>query len=109
MTDTNHFKALILQRLADLGHRIEEIDAELGHEMSKDLGEQAIDIEDDEVLENLGHAAKKETGLLMAALRRIEDGTYGICQTCGEDILKERLEAVPYAPLCRNCAGGVST
>lgn len=32
---------------------------------------------------------------LEAALRRIEDGTYGICQSCGQPIEPERLEAVP--------------
>ena len=34
------------------------------------------------------------------ALRRIEDGTYGICVACGRPIDRERLEAVPYATLC---------
>jgi DnaK suppressor protein len=35
-----------------------------------------------------------------AALRRIEDGTYGTCVVCGKPIGEERLEAVPYATLC---------
>lgn len=35
-----------------------------------------------------------------AALGRIEDGTYGLCTTCGRRIDEERLEAVPYAALC---------
>jgi RNA polymerase-binding protein DksA len=35
-----------------------------------------------------------------AALERIEDGTYGLCGTCGSPIGEERLEAVPYATLC---------
>lgn len=34
------------------------------------------------------------------ALRRIEEGTYGICVACGRPIDPERLEAVPYATLC---------
>lgn len=37
------------------------------------------------------------------ALRRIKDGTYGACQTCGKDISKARLEAVPHARLCIDC------
>ena len=32
-----------------------------------------------------------------AALKRIEDGTYGICTNCGKPIPEERLEAVPWA------------
>jgi RNA polymerase-binding protein DksA len=35
-----------------------------------------------------------------AALGRIDDGTYGLCTTCGKPISAERLEAVPYATLC---------
>ena len=34
------------------------------------------------------------------ALARIEDGSYGTCTVCGEEIPRERLEAVPYATLC---------
>lgn len=106
MLDTKPFEALILKRLAALGHRIEEIDAELGHEMSRNLEEQAVDIEDDEVLEGLGLAAQQEVALLNAALKRIGNGTYGICQTCGEQIAEERLRAVPFTPVCRQCARG---
>ncbi len=34
------------------------------------------------------------------ALARIDDGTYGRCAVCGEEIPAERLDAVPYATLC---------
>ena len=108
MTDTGNFKTLILRRLAELGQRIDEIDAELGHELNKDLEDQAVDLEDDEVLERLGFAAQQEVTLLNTALRRIEDGTYGICQTCGADISPERQNAVLYTPLCRTCAVAAS-
>jgi len=37
------------------------------------------------------------------ALGRIYDGTFGKCEFCGQDIEKERLEAVPYARLCIDC------
>jgi len=35
-----------------------------------------------------------------AALERIDDGTYGLCSSCGRPIDDARLEAVPYATLC---------
>jgi DnaK suppressor protein len=38
------------------------------------------------------------------ALVRIEDGTYGICDVCGEAIPVARLEALPYTKLCVTCA-----
>ena len=37
---------------------------------------------------------------ILAALKRIEDGTYGICEVSGEPIEKERLEANPAATTC---------
>jgi DnaK suppressor protein len=39
-----------------------------------------------------------------AALERIEDGTYGVCEECGVRIPRKRLEAVAYAAMCVRCA-----
>jgi RNA polymerase-binding transcription factor DksA len=104
MPDLNHFKKFIIERLAELDVRLHEVDHELGEPRSAALNEQAIDIEDDEVLEGLGAAAQKEVSLLRLALKRIEEGSYGICAKCEEPISDARLEAVPYAPLCKRCA-----
>ena len=38
-----------------------------------------------------------------AALARIDAGTYGMCERCGEPIEHERLEALPYATKCIEC------
>jgi DnaK suppressor protein len=40
---------------------------------------------------------------LLAALERVEKGTYGLCVQCGREIAPERLEAVPAASLCIKC------
>ncbi len=37
------------------------------------------------------------------AINRIENGTYGICEECGEDISKQRLKARPVTTLCIEC------
>jgi DnaK suppressor protein len=37
------------------------------------------------------------------ALSRLDDGTWGICLRCGEDINPKRLNAVPWAPYCISC------
>lgn len=104
MPDLTYFKKLITDRLAELDVRIHEVDHELGEPKSADLNDQAIDLEDDEVLESLGSAAQKEILLLKLALTRIKDGSYGICAKCEEPISDARLKAVPYAPLCKQCA-----
>jgi DnaK suppressor protein len=38
-----------------------------------------------------------------AALARFEEGTYGVCERCGEQIDPARLKALPYAALCMDC------
>jgi RNA polymerase-binding transcription factor len=38
-----------------------------------------------------------------AALARIDNGTYGVCEVCGQHISAERLEALPYATKCIEC------
>jgi len=37
------------------------------------------------------------------ALRRVDDGTFGQCLICQEEMQQKRLEAVPWAPHCREC------
>jgi RNA polymerase-binding protein DksA len=44
-------------------------------------------------------------GVIEVALRRIEAGTFGLCQTCGQAIAPERLEALPWAQDCVACHG----
>ena len=39
-----------------------------------------------------------------AALKRIEDGEFGFCNNCGENIPLKRLEVSPSTPLCVDCA-----
>lgn len=43
-------------------------------------------------------------GDVREAINRIEEGSYGICRECGEEIAEARLEAIPYTPHCIQCA-----
>jgi len=44
-----------------------------------------------------------------AALKRIEDGEYGYCQSCDEEIPAKRLAIDPTAAICIDCASSLST
>ncbi len=37
------------------------------------------------------------------ALKRLDEGNYGICEECGDEISMERLKVIPFALLCRDC------
>jgi RNA polymerase-binding transcription factor len=57
----------------------------------------------------LSMQAQTEVEEIDHALARIEAGTYGICERCGENIPKARLKAIPHARLCIACkSGGLS-
>ena len=105
MIDTNKFRRILEVRRDELEARLGTLERELDAPVTSDLEDQAIELEDDEVQESLGAAGLRELDLVRAALQRVDDGSYGICLKCGNEISEARLEAVPHAPLCRDCAG----
>lgn len=48
--------------------------------------------------------SRNQLTLVEAALAHLDDGTYGTCRSCGQLIAPERLEAIPWAPTCIDCA-----
>jgi DnaK suppressor protein len=75
-------------------------------EESGEGGTTTVDRERDLALSAQALAAVEE---IDAALEKIENGRYGICERCGQLIPKARLEALPYARLCIACkSGGLS-
>jgi RNA polymerase-binding protein DksA len=52
----------------------------------------------------LRERSRAELDRVDAALRRLDDGTYGTCVSCGNPIAPERLEAIPWSPTCIDCA-----
>jgi DnaK suppressor protein len=51
------------------------------------------------LIENLEHVRVQ----VADALKRLDEGTYGTCATCGQPIPRERLEALPFAGQCVSC------
>jgi DnaK suppressor protein len=56
-------------------------------------------------LSQLGEVERREVAQIDAALQRLEAGRYGTCRDCGEEIDPGRLEALPFALDCADCAG----
>lgn len=104
MIDATNYEKRLRARLEELNARLTGIEHDLDEPASPDFEEQATEREGDEVLEDLGNAGLKEIRMIEAALGRVAKGTYGVCTRCGDEISAERLDAVPYAPLCRTCA-----
>jgi RNA polymerase-binding transcription factor len=107
-------RAHLRQRLLDERQRvldaIENIHSEnpgsLGEETEEPtfqdnhLGDVATATFDREMASTLEENSTHVLGEIDAALARIEEGTYGVCERCGEPIGEERLDALPWAKLC---------
>lgn len=91
-------------QLRALGAKVEEIEDDLRTPRSASWEDRATEIEGDEVLDALEESALAEIRDIRTALQRIDEGTYEICSSCGKKINDKRLEALPYATECIQCA-----
>ena len=72
--------------------------------MPNDMAELGTANADQEMTLSLLGNEKDALGQIEEALERIEDGSFGRCEECGKKIPLPRLEAIPYAALCVQCA-----
>jgi RNA polymerase-binding transcription factor DksA len=89
---------------SELSRRLDAIDADLSVALEADSEERATQVENDEVLWGMQAEGAQQIAAVDAALERLENGTYGRCAKCHENIGKDRLAAVPYTPFCIMCA-----
>jgi DnaK suppressor protein len=111
--DTDRFREMLLEERARARGAIENLhnenpgslEDESGEESSFDnhMGDIATVTFDREMDYTLEDSEEAKLAAIEAALERIEQGTYGLCQNCGRQIAEERLEALPYAHLCIDC------
>ena len=81
-----------------IGEETEELSYPDNH-----LGDIATATFDREMASTLEENSTHVLVEIEAALVRIGDGTFGVCQRCGDPIGDERLEALPWATLCIDC------
>jgi DnaK suppressor protein len=103
-TDYDQLIESLKHRLGELRNRADLLEDELRQPLEADFGDQAIDLADDEVLAGTDVIARREIAQVEATLTRIENGSYGRCLSCGDQIADGRLAALPTASRCINCA-----
>src|SRR3974377_217949 len=101
-TELNKYKNTLLAKQAELEQFIRNREG-IAIEKSPDA------------LDEVQHAAERELAIrnldresnllrnVRGALRRIEEGTFGVCLACEEEISQKRLNALPWAPFCIQC------
>jgi DnaK suppressor protein len=107
--DTEHFRALLERERSRLEHARSAVhhDGSLLEEtgdLAIGSGDHIADSASETYLRELDGGLEENADHILteihAALERIEEGTYGLCVTCGKPIATERLEAVPWAARC---------
>jgi DnaK suppressor protein len=111
--DTDRFRAALLEERNRISAALDNLHEETagtlyddaGEETAYDnhLGDTATETYDRELDYTLEENSEHLLAEIDAALKRIDEGTYGICTNCGEQIPAERLEARPWATLCIDC------
>ena len=111
--ELEYFKEIILTRRNEILHELGAIRESSKNDNKETSGtdstysiHMADHGTDEEQREKAYYHATRENKYLLYlddALNRIEDGSYGVCISCGQNIPKERLEAVPHTQLCVPC------
>lgn len=101
-TELNNYKKILEAKQDELERIVRNRDAITIEKSADALDEVQHAAERELAIRNLD----RESNLLRnvrSALRRIDEGTFGICVHCEEDISPKRLAAVPWAPFCIQC------
>jgi RNA polymerase-binding transcription factor DksA len=91
-----------------LAGRVARIATDMRHPdapLEADADDQAIQLENDPVLDALDEQGRRQLAEIDAALHRLDAGSYGVCARCEEAIPRERMVALPTATTCARCAG----
>jgi DnaK suppressor protein len=102
--DVEHFRTLLNQRIAELrleaGKAVETMDEDGNF---PDPTDRASMESNRNSMLRMRDRERKLIFKIQEALQRLEDGEYGICEECGEDIAIDRLNARPVTTLCIDC------
>lgn len=110
-TELLHFRELLIAKLKEIMGDVDHIESEALKksrlDASGDLSSMPIHMADigsdnyeQEFSLELMNGERKIVRDIFAALKRIEEGTYGICEGTGDPIPKARLEGIPWTPYC---------
>ena len=107
------FRQLLITERVKLADEIKSIAQEASkspREASGDLSaytlhmaDMAADTYDRELSMNIVSSEQEILYQIDDALKRLDDGSFGVCQQCNQPILMSRLKAVPYASMCITC------
>ena len=106
MNKLNHYRNALIARQGDLSRSLVKREAIEVRASADTFDQIQLAAERDFAVTNLDRAARSLREV-HKALRRMDDGSYGVCLRCEESIPPRRLEAVPWAAFCVACQEAV--
>ena len=105
MDEHDHKDALLKKRTEILGTGgIKPLQASMENNTRQgDMADQASGNNEVHIQLKLKQTDAKILQAIEGALRRIEEGSYGVCKECGEPIAEARLNAIPWTRSCKAC------
>lgn len=105
----DELKQMLQERLREVGAEVQDKIRSVrteGAERPRDVVDQSesseVDIQSEIALALIQMKAETLNNI-NTGLRRLEEGRYGLCFDCGEEISKARLRALPFAARCKDC------
>ncbi len=108
MRDLNTLRDKLVRKHEEIQGRIVRVQEGEQRETADHQTDNAHEWENAEIRDGLQAEAQDELQEIDCALQRLDQGSYGICSECGQPIADARLEALPYAVLCFDCAEAAS-
>lgn len=102
--DLEKIKKELNARKAELEKELQDLaSAKLSDTQSQDDGDQVVTVTMESLRNSLQDTEYQEYNRIIAALAALDNGTYGICQECSEQISAKRLKYYPNASRCLEC------
>jgi DnaK suppressor protein len=104
MTQMSSERERLEQELEETLAKIGQLNKKLEDKADYGIGKGGSTIYEWEFNLAMRQSLEAKAKSVRAALRKMQDGNYGICEVCGQEIDAERLAVLPHATLCIKCA-----
>ncbi|NNE56820.1 MAG: TraR/DksA family transcriptional regulator [Hellea sp.] len=103
-SEQNKYKQILTARRDELMQRLEKIEVKFTKSGDAPLDSDSPPVRNLATLQEKDELAESEIKAINAALERVQQGHFGSCVMCGDDIDQPRLDAVPHTPFCSDHA-----
>lgn len=102
-TQQNRYRKALLSKREELKQQLARRQDGLILTPANDPADRVRNIADRDLNVRYADRVYLTLSLVEGALKEIDDGTFGVCAQCGDEIALKRLEAVPWSPYCVTC------